>query len=235
MTHKAKRDPFRAFFLPALLLPLLIHAPAQVYAQAQDPVTTTAAELLDESGLIARQSRLGEGVLILERQLRHAETVEKLVRLLGPDAMIEVAPGEFLKFADTPAGMRARVEMLRLEEEIRKLAEPPVVPATAQPARSDGSELLDLIDRRITELTEGTGTGTGTGEEGSESEDAPHIFVREIFGSGADLSAILQYGTDRVRVHTGDALPGQVRILSIEPDGVLLTRRGQEIRLAIPN
>ena len=229
MTRPAKPARIRAHLLPALLLPALVLLPATLSAQAQDPITAEAADLLDESGLIARQSRLGEGVIILDRQLRHAEAVEKLIRLLGPDAMIEIAPGEFMRFADTPAGLRARVEMLRLEQEIRQMSEPPPTPAAAQPARSDGSELIEMIDQRISELTDQTSTGA------PEGRDGPQIFLREISGVGSELSAVLQYGADRVRVSAGDALPGEIRILSVERDGVRLVRRGQEIRLVMPN
>jgi len=230
MTRPAKTARNRAHLLPALLLPALLVLPATLSAQAQDSVTAEAVELLDESGLIARQSRLGEGVIMLDRQLRHAEAVEKLIRLLGPDAMIEVAPGEFMRFADTPAGLRARVEMLRLEQEIRQMSEPPPAPAAAQPARSDGSELIEMIDKRISELTD-QGAPTGSSESGT----GPQIFLREIFGVGSELTAVLQYGADRVRVSAGDALPGEVRIISVERDGVRLVRRGQEIRLTMPN
>ncbi|PTX52369.1 type IV pilus biogenesis protein PilP [Gemmobacter caeni] len=230
MTRKAKPARIRRHLLPALLLPALMATPATLSAQAQDPVTAEAVDLLDESGLIARQSRLGEGVIILDRQLRHAEAVEKLIRLLGPDAMIEVAPGEFMRFADTPAGLRARVEMLKLEQEIRQMSEPPPAPVAAGPARSDGSELVELIDKRISELADPS-PDAATPENGGDRQ----IFVREIFGVGAELSAVLQYGADRVRVSTGDALPGEVRILSIERDGVRIIRRGQEILLTMPN
>ena len=111
-------------------------------------ITNAATELLDESGVLARQSRLGEGVLLLDRQLRHAEAIEKLIEVLGPDALIEVAPGEFLRFSDTPAGMRARLEMMRLQRELDQMAAPVTPAAGAQPARNDGSDLIELIDQR---------------------------------------------------------------------------------------
>lgn len=216
----------------SLALPLVLVVGLPAAAQVTDPITAVSAELLDDSGLLARQSRLGEGVLILERQLQHAEAVERLIDVLGPDAMIEVAPGEFLRFSDTPAGLRAKIEMVRLRRELEALTAPSAPPAEARPARSDGSELIELIDRRLTELT---GAETGPDETGPDPAEARLISVREIFGTAGDLSAVLMYGPDRVRVREGDALIGGVRVLSVEAEGVLISRRGQETFLELPN
>jgi len=225
--------------LRRILLPLLLTTPFPLWAQdgdpmIQDPITLEATGLLDESGLLARQSRLGEGILILDRQLRHAEAIERLIQVLGPDAMIEVAPGEFMRFADTPAGMRARIEMGRLQKELDQMSAPSPAAAQAQPARSDGSELIERIDRRLSEL-EGQRSEPDQDRTSEPEGEARPISVREIFGTGSDLSAILQYGPDRIRVRTGDALVGGVRIVSVERDGVLIIRRGQELRLHLPN
>jgi hypothetical protein len=200
----------------------------------QDPITFEATELLDESGLLARQSRLGEGILILDRQLRHAEAIERLIQVLGPDALIEVSPGEFMRFADTPAGMRARIKMVRLQKELDQMSAQPVAAAQAQPARSDGSELIDQIDQRLTEI-EGERSDSKQEIEADTEGEPRQISVREIFGTGSDLSAILQYGPDRVRIRTGDSLLGGVQIVSVERDSVLIVRRGQELRLQLPN
>lgn len=213
-------------------LPIALVAGIPASGQVTDPITTEATELLDESGLLSRQSRLGEGILILDRQLQHAEAIEKLIEVLGPDATIEVAPGEFLRFSDTPAGLRAQIEMVRLKKELEGLNAPAAAAADARPARSDGAELMEIIDRRLSELTEA--------EESEPASPSPEgearlISVREIFGTAGDLSAVLRYGADRVRVREGDSLIGGVRILTIQPDGVRVSRRGQELFLQLPN
>ena len=214
-------------------LSLLLAAPVPVLGQATDPITTEATALIDESGLLTRQSRIGEGVLLLERQLRHAETIGKLIELLGPDAEIEVAPGEFMRFSETPAGLRARIEMARLQRELEQMSAPPPSAVGAQPARDDGSELIEMIDQRLTQL-EQAGVEASPGDQPPGEQTRP-LSVREIFGSGADLSAILQYGPDRVRVRAGDSLIGGLRIISIEADGVRVNQRGQELHLRLPN
>ncbi|MCA3455769.1 MAG: hypothetical protein IOC92_08560 [Rhodobacter sp.] len=93
-------------------------APAQAAQPTTDPITNEQIELLKESGLIDKQSRLSEGLLLMERQLQQAELVGQLLAVLGPDAQIEVTPGEFRSFADTPEGMRQQIEYLKLQSEL---------------------------------------------------------------------------------------------------------------------
>jgi len=227
MTNTAKQNILRI-----ALLPILAVLAAPVAAQVTDPITTEATELLDETGILARQSKLGEGVLILNRQLQHAEAIERLIQVLGPDAMIEVSPGEFLRFSDTPAGLRAQIEMARLRRELEGLSAPEAPAPDARPARSDGSELIELIDRRLSELS---GEQDAAQDQPSPEGEARLISLREIFGTPGSLSAVLRYGPDRVRVREGDSLIGGVRIVSISQDGVMISRRGQEMFLQLPN
>lgn len=94
-------------------------APAQAAQPTTDPITNAQIELLKESGLIDKQSRLSEGLLLMERQLRQAELVGQLLAVLGPDAQIEVTPGEFRSFADTPAGLQQRIAYLQLQADLQ--------------------------------------------------------------------------------------------------------------------
>ncbi len=94
-------------------------APAQSAQPTTDPITNAQIELLKESGLIDQQSRLSEGLLLMERQLRQAQLVGQLLAVLGPDAQIEVTPGEFKSFADTPAGLQQRLAYMQLQAQIQ--------------------------------------------------------------------------------------------------------------------
>lgn len=87
--------------------------------QTTDPITNDQIELLKESGLIERQSKLSEGLLLMDRQLRQAQLIEQLLGVLGPDAAIEVTPGEFKSFADTPAGLQERIDYLKLKADLK--------------------------------------------------------------------------------------------------------------------
>lgn len=211
--------------LLGMTLPFLLLA-APVTAQVTDPVTEEAVDLIEESGVLARQSRLGEGVLILERQLQHARAIESLIAVLGPDALIEVAPGEIVSFSDTPAGLRAQIEMEKLKRELEQITAGPTAPLQAQPPRRDGTERVNT---------------TSTLEQPEEAEPRisddpdPQITVREIFGVAGDLTAVLGYRQGRVRVREGESLPGGVRIISIDANGVLLRVGGQQTYLPMSN
>lgn len=101
--------------------PLLPQPPGAVPSgqPTPDPITNEQIELLKESGLIDKQSRLSEGLLLMDRQLRQAELVQQLLTVLGPDAEIEVTPGEFKSFADTPAGLKQRIDYLKLQADLQ--------------------------------------------------------------------------------------------------------------------
>jgi hypothetical protein len=86
-----------------------------------DPITEQAARLLDGSGLIARQAALSQSLLLMERQIRQAELIRTLLSTLGPDAWIEVAPGEFRSFAETPVALRERIALVELEKQLEEL------------------------------------------------------------------------------------------------------------------
>lgn len=129
-----------------------------------DPVTAAATNLVRDTGLIARQSDMGEGLLLMERQLNFAENVNQLISIMGPDVEIEVAPGVYQSYADTPAGRKAELELLRLEQEAQfanldfelKLKEREaalIIPPEGTefgpdgellPLRSDGGEFQDI-------------------------------------------------------------------------------------------
>ena len=101
--------------------------PAQVAADAPapgpltpDPVTNAQVDVLQEDGLIRRQLVINEGLLLMDRQLRQAQVAEQLLAVLGPDAVIEVEPGEFRSFSDTPAGIRREIDFLRLRQELKQ-------------------------------------------------------------------------------------------------------------------
>ena len=53
-----------------------------------DPVTGSRIRILAESGLLARQSEISESIMIMERQIRQAELLNKLMALKGPEASI---------------------------------------------------------------------------------------------------------------------------------------------------
>jgi len=70
-----------------------------------------------------RQSEITASIMLLERQLRQAELIGKLMEIYGPESRIEMLPGQYRTFAGTPAGDRvaAELETLRYQRRMNQL------------------------------------------------------------------------------------------------------------------
>ena len=187
----------------------------------RDPVTEWKAALLEESGLLARQSEISESILLMERQVKQAELIARLMEINGPDAAIEIAPGRFKVFRDTPAGRRIAAEMaengldsqkrmLELQVEIkRKRAEledavvSKPVPPRQEAAAAEEEQVLHL-------------------------RSAPEPVLEEIFGTQGRLAAIFRVGGMRVSVIEGDVLPGGALVVAVSENSARIERNGIE-------
>lgn len=84
-----------------------------------DSITAQRVEVLRSTGLIARQAAISESIIIMERQLRQAELIQQLMAIYGPSSSIEIAPGEFQSFGQTPAGRKIAADIEETETESR--------------------------------------------------------------------------------------------------------------------
>ena len=189
-----------------------------------DPVTDSKVRILEVSGLLARQSEISESIIMMERQLRQAELLNKLMGLRGPETPIEIAPGRFETFSDTPAGRRlayeieeseitARIRILELrlkEEDLTKALSAPVraVPVIAA-AQSPEELQVPVILRK------------------------PTYSLLEILGRNDSYSAIVDVGGKGIMVEAGEALPDGSEVRSISPDGMVIFRDGNIVELRI--
>ena len=189
-----------------------------------DPVTESRIRVLADSGLLARQSEISESILIMERQIRQVELLNKLLALKGPEAPIEVAPGRFETFAGTPAGRRlaheieeseinARIRMLEL-----RLKEAELTAALASPVRS--ARAKPMVQQR--EVVP------------SSVLPAPSVYsVLEILGRNGIYSAVVDVGGRGLMVEEGAVLPDGSEVLSVDPDGIAINRDGKVVELRI--
>ena len=193
----------------------------------QDPITASRIKLLDGSGLLARQAEISESIIMMERRLKQVELLNKIMTLQGPDASIEIAPGRFESFSDTPAGRRLakEIEENELKASIRilelKLKEAELKAALArfsQPA----AKPVEAPDFPI-EKTPATPL----------ARSAPSYSVLGIFGRNGDLSAILDAGGKGMEVWPGDRLPDGFEVRSVGPGEVILARDGEVLELRI--
>ena len=189
-----------------------------------DPVTESRIRVLADSGLLARQSELSESIMIMERQIRQAELLNKLMALKGPEATIEVAPGRFETFAGTPAGRRlaheieegeinARIRMLEL-----RLKEAELEAALAAPGWNVRAE--PIAPRRET-------------VRDSVAPAPPVYSVLEILGRNGIYSAVVDVGGRGLMVEEGAVLPDGSEVHSVDPDGMVIIRDGEIVELRI--
>lgn len=184
-----------------------------------DPVSTGQSELLKKSGLLARQSEINQSILLMERQLKQAELVGKLMALLGPETPIEIAPGEFKVFSDTPVGRRITAEMEEAElasrQRIRELEAGLALANARMPIPPNLEQILPQSNQ------------LNAVEQQEVIQPWPEISVREIYGLEDSLIAILQVDESRARVSEGRVLPGGLTVSAIALDGVTVERSGE--------
>ena len=193
----------------------------------QDPITASRIKLLDGSGLLARQAEIAESIIMMERRLKQVELLNKIMALQGPDASIEVAPGRFESFSDTPAGRRLakEIEENELKASIRILE-------------------LKLKEAGLKAALAGLGQPSVKPKEAPDSPveepptapsalNSPSYSVLGIFGRNGDLSAILDAGGKGMEVWPGDRLPDGFEVRSVGPGEVVLARDGEILELRI--
>ena len=184
-----------------------------------DPITEWKAVLLEESGLLARQSEISESILLMERQVKQAELIARLMEINGPDAAIEIAPGKFKVFRDTPAGRRIAAEMAEngLDSQKRAL------------------ELQVEIKRKRAELEDAAASNPTLPRRAAVSAQAeqlvrsippPEPVLEEVFGTQGRLVAIFRVGDTRLSASEGDVLPGGAQVVSISENSAMIERNG---------
>jgi hypothetical protein len=212
-------------------------------SEAEDPMVSREVDRLDEAGLIERQSRIGEDILVLDREIRRAEAVKALVAQMGYEAFLSAYPDLAAAFAESPILLQAeidRLELLRTLERARS-GEPE---AEARPARTtprdDGGDFFRIPSPPAAEeapVEVPVDASRGAPSEGdspamSEDRDIP-ISLREIYGSSGRFFAIIAHGAERIRVEAGDELPGETLIEAVGENWVDVKRRGETVRIFI--
>ncbi|WP_273053050.1 type IV pilus biogenesis protein PilP [Sulfitobacter litoralis] len=83
-----------------------------------DAITNAATMLLDDSGVIGRQRAVAESILMMDQQIKHQRKIEEALTALGPNTPIEISPGVFKTFEDTPAAIRAQISYIKLKQQL---------------------------------------------------------------------------------------------------------------------
>lgn len=221
-----------------------IEAPAaRIPSEIEDPMVSEEVDRLDRAGLIQRQSRIGEDILVLDRDIRRAEAVKALVAQMGYEAFSAAYPDLAASFAESPILLQAEIDALALQRELDRArkgeTEAPEAPARTAP-RSDGSDFFQ-IPVQPSEARAPVEPPAETGADVDAAVDIPAtagdrdipISLREIYGSTGRFFAVIAHGTDRIRVEAGDELPGDTMIEDVGENWIDVKRRGETVRIFI--
>ena len=185
----------------------------------RDPITEWKAALLEESGLLARQSEISESILLMERQIKQAELIARLMEINGPDAAIEIAPGKFKVFRETPVGRRIAAEMAENGLNSQKRALELQVEIKRKRAELEDASVSNPVLSRREEVPEKV-------EQLVRAVPPPEPVLEEVFGTQGRLVAIIRIGDTRLSVIEGDALPGGARVVAINEISILIEQNG---------
>lgn len=191
---------------------------------SDDPITRERENELIATGLLSRHAEITESIFLMEQQLKQAQLIIGLMEILGPDIPIEISPGVFKSFRNTPAGNKIASEMavgtLESRAEIFDL-EMKVLTAK-QKIESAMNPLHGLVDiQAINEI------------EASNPIPDHEPILREIIGGAGNLRAIFSIGDEIVSLTKGEILPSGAKIIQITQEFVALDKVGQPMMFRI--
>ncbi|MEP3670774.1 MAG: hypothetical protein ABJN42_29095 [Roseibium sp.] len=217
-----------------------------------DELSEEMEKRLVEGGIIDRQARIGEDVLILRREGDRIKALEEVIDSIGLEGFRAMYPEIADEIDSSPLALRSQIEVVNL---IRELEEAIKGPEPEEPVEGDvpvasnedeerpGFIEMDIApagtiagatqmtDREIEKLREEE-RATARAElerEQAMASQTPAISLREIYGSGSEVYAIIAMGADRVRVRAGDTLPGGLVIRNIGMDTIDVIDESDEI------
>ena len=194
----------------------------------EDPVAAWKEALIEDTGLLARQSEISESILLIERQIRRAELLARLLALVGPDAAIETAPGVFERFGDSPAGRRIAAEMAESDLDAQKR----LLELRLEIVRS-GAELARQAAPPPPEAAPVPEAATPAPPPASEPDRRGHPVLEEISGFAGARWAVFRLGGERIRARAGDTLPNGARVSALDWDAAELELDGEIARWRI--
>lgn len=110
-------------------------------SDAVDPVAKADLERLDREGVVGKQARLGEEILIINRQIRRAEAIKELLGYLGVEGFKKEYPELAEQLKDSPILLEADLNRAKILAEIAAIG---TEEEEAKPlaARDDGSSFF---------------------------------------------------------------------------------------------
>lgn len=221
-----------------------------------DEVSTSIEERLVTGGIIDRQSRIGEDVLILQRENDRIKALEELIAAVGLEGLRALYPDLAVSIETSPLALRSQLEVVQLVNELEEAINGPKE-ETPPPEAPVASAAGDEPPRGFIEMDIAP-AGTIAGAEQMTPEDIerlreeerekvrkemelemieanrlPPVSLREIYGSGAEAWAVISVEGEKVKVRPGDSLPGGMTIKTIGQDSIELQNGEETVTLSI--
>ena len=235
-------------------------AETRTFPEVTDPYVAQDVLRLDSLGVVTRQARIGEDILVIDREIRRAQAVDQLVGYLGRDAFEKAYPDLAEDLHKSPIILRAELEKQELINKIEaaktKKTEDGKEEDDPKP-RDDGSSFFTMIPSGPASKAPAAATADGkpaptNGPSANAETPAPStimeaespepvkeaiqdipISLRQIFGLADDLTAVIDHGGERIRVQSGDVLPNDTVIEFIGDDYIKIKRHGESVRMQI--
>ncbi len=191
---------------------------------SEDPLTREKEKVIITTGLLSRHAEITESIYLMEQQLKQAQLIIELMEILGPNVPVEISPGKFKNFSDTPAGKRIASEMaiaaLRGRADLFDL-EMKVITAgqKIENALKPQAEIVEFEDNQQAKAR--------------ETKPLPEPRLREIIGGEGNLQAIFSLDDEIVSLKAGEKLPTGEELIQITQEFVELSKFGQTVILRI--
>ena len=222
-----------------------------------EPLSAADTRRLDQFGVISRQAGVGEDILIMDRELKRAQSIDSLIALMGVDGFRTTFPELYELLKDSPIMLRAEIQRHELIGALKVAKDGPEpekkIDAALRP-RDDGSSFFQMPEPPV---APGNGMPPPVSQNAPPAEAAEDvtpadalapapalakpqavvvsipISLREVYGLDGEFYAIITHGDERIRVSEGDVLPGETTIKAIGDGYIDIIRRGEEIRIRI--
>lgn len=213
----------------------------------QDPVSIMAERMLENSGLIKQQAKLGDDILLLERAQSRNKAIEDMVKLVGVDAMRSMHPDLIKELDHAPFVLDARIEqvekLLELKAALEEMDKPAKEAEPIDVKKDAGVKIPSILgmsgsEKDTTETAKpesddastmkrlAANAATQVDPAMSARVNIQSMSLREIYGSENDMTAIATYNGDRVKLRIGDKLPDDHVVKDIKEDRVDIVKNG---------
>jgi hypothetical protein len=194
-----------------------------------DTVVEQEVARLDENGYIARQSRLGEDILLLGQELQRLQALKTLVEEIGPEAFRRAFPDYADMLADSPLMLQAEIEVVELRRELKDIIEGKAG-VEVQAAAPAENPIRDMPSPPVS-VSPAETLLRAEAETPFETDAVAAISLRSVYGLGDDLTAVVVFQNERIEVEVGDTVTEGLVVEEITSDSILLMKQGEPFRL----